>query len=135
MGTRIPAPAGARLAVVKRMAPKIENRGPQLLAIDTAFLCAAVIANVLRCYVRIRMVRGFGADDWLMAIATVSDPKTTARGTGILTSCRYHSSHTVLALLLELLTELDAIMPTFPSKILKKRRTVGGTATSFTAPP
>ncbi|KAF2276835.1 uncharacterized protein EI97DRAFT_417912 [Westerdykella ornata] len=50
----------------------IPNRGPILLAVNIAFLSAAVVSNALRCYVRIRMVRGFGVDDWLMAAATAA---------------------------------------------------------------
>ncbi|KAF2877162.1 hypothetical protein BDV95DRAFT_481101 [Massariosphaeria phaeospora] len=53
------------------MAASIPNRGPELLAVDILFLAAAVIANLLRCYVRIAMVKAFGVDDWLMAIATL----------------------------------------------------------------
>ncbi|KAF2752105.1 hypothetical protein M011DRAFT_516460 [Sporormia fimetaria CBS 119925] len=49
-----------------------DNRGPELLAVDVAFLSTAVTANALRCYVRVRMVRAFGWDDWLMAVATAS---------------------------------------------------------------
>ena len=49
----------------------IPNRGPELLAVDIAFLVTALIANILRCYVRMSMVKGFGVDDWLMAFATV----------------------------------------------------------------
>ena len=53
---------------------EIPNRGPELLGVDIAFLATALIANILRCYVRMRMVKGFGADDWLMAFATVRLP-------------------------------------------------------------
>jgi hypothetical protein len=50
----------------------IPNRGPQLLGVNIAFLAAAVIANALRCYVRVRMVKAFGMDDWFMVGSTVS---------------------------------------------------------------
>ena len=53
------------------MASSIPNRGPELLAVDVAFMSAALLANLLRCYVRISMVKAFGVDDWLMAFATV----------------------------------------------------------------
>ena len=52
----------------------IPNRGAELKGVNIAFLSAAVIANVLRCYVRIRMVKAFGIDDYLMVGSTVSSP-------------------------------------------------------------
>lgn len=53
-------------------ATPVPTRGPELLAVDIAFLCTAIIAYSLRCYVRIRMVKAFGKDDYLMGAATVS---------------------------------------------------------------
>ncbi|KXJ91806.1 hypothetical protein Micbo1qcDRAFT_194837 [Microdochium bolleyi] len=50
----------------------VENRGPQLIGVNTLFLTLAVIATILRCYVRIRMVKAFGLDDWLMVAAAIS---------------------------------------------------------------
>jgi hypothetical protein len=52
----------------------IPNRGSELLGVNVAFLATAVIANTLRCYVRLRMVKAFGLDDWLMVGSTVSSP-------------------------------------------------------------
>ncbi|KAK4222007.1 hypothetical protein QBC38DRAFT_107047 [Podospora fimiseda] len=49
-----------------------ENRGPALLGIDIAAAALAFIATVLRCFVRIRLVKSFGLDDWLMLGAMVS---------------------------------------------------------------
>ncbi|KAF2727389.1 hypothetical protein EJ04DRAFT_505762 [Polyplosphaeria fusca] len=49
-----------------------QNRGPQLLAIDISFMSLAALSNALRCYVRLRMVKAFGLDDWLMMLATAS---------------------------------------------------------------
>ncbi|KAK7180128.1 hypothetical protein DPSP01_012291 [Paraphaeosphaeria sporulosa] len=54
------------------MASPIPNRGSELYAIDIAFLAAAVIAYGLRVYVRTRMIKSFGRDDYLMAAATVA---------------------------------------------------------------
>ena len=51
----------------------VPNRGPELLAVNIAFVTTAVSACLLRCYVRLRMVKAFGLDDWLMVIATVSE--------------------------------------------------------------
>ncbi|KAH8897855.1 hypothetical protein GQ53DRAFT_837622 [Thozetella sp. PMI_491] len=54
------------------MADNVANRGPQLLAVDLSFLVTAIIASVLRCYVRTRIVKAWGVDDWLMLTATIS---------------------------------------------------------------
>lgn len=56
------------------MASSTPTRGPELLAVDIVFVCLAIIANALRCYVRIKMVKAFGLDDWLMSLATVGTP-------------------------------------------------------------
>jgi hypothetical protein len=50
----------------------IENRGPELLGVNVAFLAAALVSILLRCYVRVFMVKAFGVDDWLMVVAAVS---------------------------------------------------------------
>ncbi|KAH6682206.1 hypothetical protein F5X68DRAFT_242835 [Plectosphaerella plurivora] len=49
----------------------IENRGPELLGVNVAFLAAALVSILLRCYVRVFMVKAFGVDDWLMIVAAV----------------------------------------------------------------
>lgn len=49
----------------------VPNRGPELLAVNIAFVITAVFACALRCFVRVRMVKAFGLDDWLMVLATV----------------------------------------------------------------
>lgn len=53
------------------MASPVPTRGPELLAVDVAFMVTAIIAYLLRCYVRLRMVKAFGRDDYLMGAATV----------------------------------------------------------------
>ncbi|KAH7150212.1 hypothetical protein B0J13DRAFT_285537 [Dactylonectria estremocensis] len=53
------------------MAEKIENRGPLLMAINLTFLSLALVCIVLRCFVRVFMVKAFGKDDWLMLVGTV----------------------------------------------------------------
>lgn len=53
------------------MAPVVENRGPELLAVNIFFVSAAVLATALRCYVRAGLVKAFGTDDWLMVLALV----------------------------------------------------------------
>jgi hypothetical protein len=53
------------------MAANIPNRGPELLGVNVAFFTLAAISILLRCYVRIFMVKAFGVDDWLMLAASV----------------------------------------------------------------
>jgi hypothetical protein len=50
---------------------EIENRGPQLLGVDVFFIILALITTLLRCYVRIFMVKSWGKEDWFMLAATV----------------------------------------------------------------
>jgi hypothetical protein len=56
----------------------VPNRGPELVAVNLTFTVAALIANMLRCYVRMAMVKAFGLDDWLMSLATVTVPSITS---------------------------------------------------------
>jgi hypothetical protein len=53
------------------MPPPISHRGSQLAAVNITGLTLAVIVTSLRCYVRGRMLKAFGVDDWLMLAATV----------------------------------------------------------------
>ncbi|VBB79527.1 Putative protein of unknown function [Podospora comata] len=48
----------------------VPNRGPVLLAVNTTGAVLAGITCLLRCFVRTRVVKGFGLDDWLMAAST-----------------------------------------------------------------
>ncbi|OHX00139.1 integral membrane protein [Colletotrichum incanum] len=45
---------------------EIENRGPQLVAVGITLVTTAFLATVLRCYVRLCLVKNFGVDDWCM---------------------------------------------------------------------
>ncbi|CBX94624.1 hypothetical protein IAQ61_009310 [Plenodomus lingam] len=47
----------------------VPNRGPELLGVNIAFVTTAFLACLLRVFVRIRMVRAWGLDDWLMVTA------------------------------------------------------------------
>lgn len=49
----------------------IENRGPVLAAVAIFFVTMATVSFTLRAYVRARMVRAFGVDDWFMLLATI----------------------------------------------------------------
>ncbi|KAK6215534.1 hypothetical protein QIS74_08553 [Colletotrichum tabaci] len=51
---------------------EIENRGPQLVTVGITLVTTAVIATVLRCYVRLFLVKNFGVDDWCMLGAITS---------------------------------------------------------------
>ncbi|WZH41754.1 Integral membrane protein PTH11 [Fusarium acuminatum] len=50
----------------------IPNRGPELQAVCYTLLIASVIALGLRVYVRLRLVKNFGFDDWCMCCALVT---------------------------------------------------------------
>ncbi|CAN9121039.1 unnamed protein product [Alternaria alternata] len=49
----------------------VPNRGPELLAVNIAFTITAILACALRIFVRVKMVKAFGRDDWLMVFATM----------------------------------------------------------------
>ncbi|CAN9212379.1 hypothetical protein CC77DRAFT_560505 [Alternaria alternata] len=49
----------------------VPNRGPELLAVNIAFTTTAILACALRIFVRVKMVKAFGRDDWLMVFATL----------------------------------------------------------------
>ena len=48
------------------------NRGPQLEAVTIAFLTFSTICVALRLYVRLRLTKFFGYDDYLLVGAAVS---------------------------------------------------------------
>lgn len=48
------------------------DNSPKILSITGTFFAAAALVVLLRCYVRISMLRIFGADDWVMVGALVS---------------------------------------------------------------
>ncbi|KAM0416508.1 hypothetical protein ACHAPD_005434 [Fusarium lateritium] len=50
----------------------VPNRGPELQAVCYTLLVSSVIAVGLRIYVRTRMVKNFGMDDWTMCAALIS---------------------------------------------------------------
>jgi hypothetical protein len=53
------------------MASSLDNRALPLAAVNIAALVIAMIVTALRCFVRIRLLKAFGADDWLMLAAAV----------------------------------------------------------------
>lgn len=48
------------------------NNAPQILAITGCFFAATFIVVLLRCYVRLSMLKVFGNDDYTMMVAMVS---------------------------------------------------------------
>ncbi|KAF4970760.1 hypothetical protein FSARC_2273 [Fusarium sarcochroum] len=50
----------------------IPNRGPELQAVGYTLASAAIIALSLRVYVRTRLVKNFGFDDWCMCSALIT---------------------------------------------------------------
>jgi hypothetical protein len=73
----------------------IPNRGPELIGVNVAFLATAIIANALRCVVRVKMVKAFGVDDWLMVASTVSYTNRNACSPSLITR-RFSSLATVV---------------------------------------
>ena len=53
------------------MSETVPNRGPEVQAVCYTLLVSSVIACGLRIYVRTRMVKNFGFDDWAMCAALV----------------------------------------------------------------
>ncbi|KAK4062789.1 uncharacterized protein Triagg1_9659 [Trichoderma aggressivum f. europaeum] len=65
---------------------EVPNRGPQLIAVIAVLLVFSLTAIVLRCYVRISLVKAFGVDDYLMIFAMVcSKPTSRIRNYELLT--------------------------------------------------
>ncbi|KAL2163977.1 hypothetical protein VTH06DRAFT_3190 [Thermothelomyces fergusii] len=53
------------------MAMSGDARARTLTAVNITALVLAVTVTSLRCFVRIYLLRAFGADDWIMAVATI----------------------------------------------------------------
>lgn len=76
-----------------------ENRGPKILGVLWALTSLTTVVVVARMYIRIRMLKNFGSDDWLIALSMVrmllqdrvpfAELTSQVYGTGIL---RYHHS-------------------------------------------
>jgi len=47
------------------------SRAPAVVGVTTAALVISLITTALRCFVRFRLVKAFGPDDWLMVAAMV----------------------------------------------------------------
>lgn len=53
------------------MATSGDSRALPLTAVNIAALVLALTVTALRCFVRIRLLKAFGSDDWLMVAAAV----------------------------------------------------------------
>lgn len=49
----------------------MENRSNQVLAVAILFISLTWLTVGMRCFVRIRMLKSFGYDDWAMLITQV----------------------------------------------------------------
>ena len=47
------------------------SKASKILGVNSAALVLAITTTLLRCFVRIRLIKAFGLDDWLMTAATV----------------------------------------------------------------
>ncbi|KAF4446994.1 hypothetical protein F53441_9420 [Fusarium austroafricanum] len=50
----------------------VPNRGPELQAVCYTLVTSAIITVLLRIFVRVRMVKNFGIDDWFMISALIT---------------------------------------------------------------
>ena len=62
----------------------LEGRSQSIFIVTTVFLGISFIAVVLRCFVRIRLVKAFGWDDTLMVCAMVCMIDSCAIETGLI---------------------------------------------------
>jgi len=51
--------------------PPDENRGPEILAVCGSLVGFSLVIVLLRLYVRAKMVRHVGVDDWIIVAAMV----------------------------------------------------------------
>ena len=122
-----PSARGLETLEVSNMDSPIPTRGPELLAVDIAFLITATIAYFLRCYVRTRMIKSFGRDDYLMGIAMVSF--YVSNGVSTMTD-RYRlvSLHTPVLRCLVSIMEQEGIAGILQWRTTLRRGTAGGFA-------
>ena len=51
----------------------MQDRAQQLLAVTITFLVLAWVSVSLRCFVRLKIVKAFGLDDYLIVVSLVSN--------------------------------------------------------------
>lgn len=59
---------------------QLEGRAPEFFTILVVMIIFATVSTLLRVYVRLRIVKAFGRDDYLMVAALVSRCFVTLRG-------------------------------------------------------
>lgn len=58
---------------------QLEGRAPEFFTILVVMIVFAVVSTALRVFVRLRLVKAFGIDDYFMVAATVSACKPRSR--------------------------------------------------------
>lgn len=71
------------------MADTNDNLGPGLRAAASTFFAIAVVTLLARCYVRLRIAKAFGVDDWFMVISTVNHTHSVVALVCMLNRVRY----------------------------------------------
>lgn len=46
----------------------MESRGPEILAVIVLFLVLSWLTVLARCWVRVKMIKAFALDDWLLLV-------------------------------------------------------------------
>lgn len=59
---------------VHNLEPGIASKASNIIPVCVVLTVVATTATLLRCYVRVNMLKVFGADDWVIVASTVSSP-------------------------------------------------------------
>lgn len=51
-----------------------ENRGPKILGVLWALTSLTTLVVLARMYIRIKLLKNFGSDDWLIVLSMVREP-------------------------------------------------------------
>lgn len=57
---------------VHNLDPGIPSKASNIIPVCVVLTVVATVATLLRCYVRMNMLKVFGADDWVIVASTVS---------------------------------------------------------------
>lgn len=72
---------------VHNLRPGIESQASLIIPVCVALTVVATAATILRTYVRVKMLKVFGADDWVIVASTVSSSQYMRLGVTVLTLC------------------------------------------------
>lgn len=61
---------------VHNLDPGIPSKASNIIPVCVVLTVVATAATLLRCYVRMNMLKVFGADDWVIVASTVSPSHT-----------------------------------------------------------